>query len=301
MSRVSAPEFTAHGDLHARTAERSRAAVREAAERANRRRAWPRWARPALRGAMFGLPVLVLAGTGLWAVKSGAAAALGHGIVEMSTLAGLSVNQVLVQGRIETAPAAILSALDVHRGTPILAFDPEQARKALEQLPWIKSAVVERRLPDTLYVRITERKPIALWQNDHKMVVVDADGVVLTGRDLQRFARLPLLVGPDAPAHARAGLQLIASVPTLAPRITAMTWVGDRRWDLHFHDGVDVRLPETGAAAALQELAALEQSKQLLERDIVAVDLRLADRLVVQVAPDAAVPSHQRHAPEHKS
>jgi cell division protein FtsQ len=49
-----------------------------------------------------------------------------------------------------------------------------------------------------------------------------------------------------------------------------------------------VRLPETGTAAALERLVALDREKNLLTRDIVILDLRLPDRITVRLTDAAA-------------
>src|SRR5690348_13037155 len=78
---------------------------------------------------------------------------------------GLVVTDIRVEGRETTDRETILTALGARPGTPILAMSPRRAKEQLETLPWVRSAVVERRLPDTLYVRLIERRPLALWQH----------------------------------------------------------------------------------------------------------------------------------------
>ena len=64
--------------------------------------------------------------------------------------------------------------------------------------------------------------------------------------------------------------------------------VGQRRWNLRLNDGLDVKLPENDVGNALAELSKLDQEDKLFSRDIVAIDMRLPDRLVVQLSDDAA-------------
>src|SRR6185437_679176 len=68
--------------------------------------------------------------------------------------AGIAVGNVQVEGRERTSREAVLNALAVTRGTPILAVDPADAKQRLETVPWIRSASVERRFPDTLHIRL---------------------------------------------------------------------------------------------------------------------------------------------------
>jgi cell division protein FtsQ len=64
--------------------------------------------------------------------------------------------------------------------------------------------------------------------------------------------------------------------------------VADRRWDLRLTNGIDVQLPESDVAAALDRLVGLDHDKKLLSRDITVVDLRLPDRVTVRLSDAAA-------------
>ncbi len=263
-----------------------------------RRRPAPR----ALRRILFGGAGLLAAGavtTVIWALTSGWVSNTIDAAVDrtlaMTADAGLGVRNVLVTGRDRTPGADILAALEVETGTPILKFDPEAARDAVAALPWIRNVVVERRFPDTIYLRLEERQPLALWQSDRVLRVIDADGVVLTEDGLEAYAALPLVVGLGAPDHAATLLEKLAGQPAIARRVEAAIRVSERRWDLRLDNGVNVRLPESGIDAALLRLSEIEANNGLLDRDIVAIDLRIGDRLVVQTTPGA---SQRRHMPE---
>jgi cell division protein FtsQ len=200
---------------------------------------------------------------------------------------GFAVDDVLVEGRVRSDSGAILKALGVERGTPILSIDPAAAQARLEALPWVSRAAVERRLPRIVYLRLTERRPMALWQLDGEISVIDQNGAVIPGVQSSRFAELPLVVGEGAAAHAAALLAMLDREPEFKPLVMAAVRVGSRRWNLRLRGGIDVRLPETEAAAAWAQFAKLEREHGLLARDVIAIDLRLPDRLVVRMAPDA--------------
>jgi cell division protein FtsQ len=196
---------------------------------------------------------------------------------------GLAVNDVQVQGRETTDAATIMTALAADRGTPILAVSPSRAREQLLVLPWVRSAVIERRLPDTLYVHLVERKPLAIWQHGGKQELIDRDGAVIPVKDLDRFAKLPIIVGDDAAPQAAALIDMLATEPDLASRVGAAIRVGGRRWNLRVDGSIDVLLPDTSTAAAWAHLAQLERTDGLLKRDVQIVDMRLPDRLVLRV------------------
>jgi cell division protein FtsQ len=276
--------------------------------RARRPEARRRRISPVLRRAALWTAPIVLAAGGYGAVvasrlPAGRAVIAEAGVraIAASARLGLVVSDIEVEGRETTDAATIMAALGARRGTPILAVSPSRARQQLESLPWVRSAAIERRLPGTLFVRLVERHPLAVWQHDGKQELIDRHGEVIPVKDLSRFAKLPTVVGKDAPAHAAALIAMLAQQPALAARVTAAIRVDDRRWNVRIDHRVDVLLPEEDAAAAWARLAALERSDGLLKRDIRAVDMRLPDRLVLRVnspPPGEAAPA-KRSRPPH--
>lgn len=278
-------------------------AMAESAQRGNRRRAWPRWARPAFRLGLLAVPVLGLGLAGWQAWRDGVFAevgdAVGETLVSAAAGAGYALSDVLVEGRTETDRAAILGALGVRRGDPIFAINLDHARARLENLPWVDTAAVERRLPDLLYIRLTEREPMAVWQHERRFIVIDRDGRPLADaaemarRGSRRLESLPHIVGANAPLHIPKLLVALGKVPELKTRVTAAVWVSDRRWDLRLDNGVTVRLPEDGMPLALRQLADSDANARVLDRDIVAIDLRQPDRMVLQTSSTAVLPGRE--------
>ena len=102
-------------------------------------------------------------------------------MMQGTRLLGLTVADITVEGRETTDRETILAALGAEPGTPILAVSPTLVKEQLEALPWVRTAVIERRLPGTLYVRLVERKPLALWQHGGKLDLIDREGAVIPG------------------------------------------------------------------------------------------------------------------------
>ncbi|HEX6842425.1 MAG TPA: FtsQ-type POTRA domain-containing protein [Stellaceae bacterium] len=242
------------------------------------------------------LTALALAGFVLerTGVIARAGAAVEQRLFALTARCGLAVANVQVEGRERTSRAAVLDAVAVVRGTPILAVDPADAKQRLEAVPWIRSASVERRFPDTLHIRLVERQPLAFWQRHGKLVLIDRDGVTIPTDRLDQFGNLIVLVGPDAPAHGAELIDMLATEPTLAAHVAAAVRMGGRRWNLHLDNNVDIALPEDDAAAAWRRLAQVERSDGILEREIQEVDLRLPDRLVVRTATEPPKPKGKK-------
>ena len=208
-------------------------------------------------------------------------------LITLSSDWGFNVRRVLADGRTETGSGQILRAIGVRIGEPILGVDLEAARVQLQTLPWIEHATIERRLPDTLYVRLEESEPLALWQKDKQFFLISRTGKVIDEARIARFANLLVVVGADAPARVGELLELMNQQPELGRHVVAAVRVGGRRWNLRFDSGIDVKLPELDSAAAWRELARLDREQGLLARDLSVIDMRVPDRLVVRLSPNA--------------
>ena len=279
--------------------------VNAAAKR--RRRSWTaKWRRGVL---WLGIPIVLAVGAygAIYTARSAGSEPLLHAasrrLVEASAALGLRVADIRVEGRQTTDRETILDALGARPGTPILAVDPVRAKQQLESLPWVRSALIERRLPDTIYVRLVEREPMALWQHGGKIELIDRRGAVIPVARLDRFAKLPMVVGENAASRAAELLAMLSSEPDLAARVTVAVDVGGRRWNLRIDNSIDVLLPSDDSAAAWTDLARLQRDSAILQRDVQAIDMRLPDRLVVRVAPEPAkeAPSAKKGRPTAKN
>lgn len=207
-------------------------------------------------------------------------------LVNLAANAGYRVKNLYVEGRHYTDADIVRGVINMDKGDPLFAFDPETARDLLMKVSWVKNVNVRREMPDSIYINITERQPLALWQTEGKVRVIDAEGVVLTS-DLRAFTTLPLVVGVGANTRAVDLLAQLAAEPELQKRVTTAAWVGDRRWDLTTTTGMVIKLPEEDMGLALKKLADGQKQDKLLEKDIAVIDLREADRLVVRTKPGA--------------
>lgn len=219
--------------------------------------------------------------------RSGAAGAAGEVLVaalnRQAVSAGLVVKNIVITGREHLSEADLHESLAVGEGTAIFAVDLEAMRERIAGIGWVKTVSVARRLPDTLFIAIEERTPVALWQHNKVMMLIDGEGRPITTAGLAPYGHLPLVVGAGAATAAGDLIPTLASEPELQRRVRAAVRVGERRWDVIFTNGVRVRLPEDGAAEAWAKLAELQRADHVLEREVHIVDLRQADRLVVRL------------------
>jgi cell division protein FtsQ len=264
----------------------AKSAKARTAPKATRRPAPPRWRRHVLRGIAATSILGILVGGPLWLWRSGAVersiSSAWNLIVAASADAGLTIDDVLLEGRHFSDRRAVARAVDLQRGTPILGFSLNAMRKRLIASPWIANAQIERRLPNVVHIRLTERQPIALWQRKGRLALVDSAGKIIKGADLRKFRDLVILIGKDAPQEAPTLFAMLSAEPALARLVTAATRIGSRRWTLSFTGGIRVYLPEIDPHLAWTRLADINRRQKLLARDIKLIDMRLPDRMIVK-------------------
>jgi cell division protein FtsQ len=202
--------------------------------------------------------------------------------------AGFRIVSVALAGQHHISREDVLAAAGVTDTTSLLFLDVEQTRERLKSNPWIADATVLKLYPGELQIGIREREAFALWQKNGQVSVIADDGTVLEPYVAPRLIELPLVVGRGAETRAKEFLALLDRYPDLRASVRATVLVGERRWNLRLKNGVDVRLPEIDIAPALERLVALDKEKTLTTRDIVAIDLRLPDRVTVRLSEAAA-------------
>jgi cell division protein FtsQ len=168
----------------------------------------------------------------------------------------LDVDDVVVRGAARTTAAEVEAASGVRTGDALVFVDLGTAARRVEQLPWVATASVERRLPGELSIRVTERVPAA-WvrRGPDGVAVLDGDGRVLAD-EADPPAGLPEITGTGAvpgPGGVLRPARLAGVVGRLAPELRADV-VGVRAGDgevvLLRREGPEVRL---GAPVRVEE------------------------------------------------
>jgi len=238
------------------------------------------------------LTVLVLLGsTTLGVVKGGhvdeLVGALSDARNALANSAGFRITTVAINGRKQLSQDEVLAIGGVNGRSSLLFLDAATVRDKLKANAWISDATILKLYPGRLQIDIVERSAFALWQQGGRLSVISDDGAVLEPYMSRRFVSLPLVVGKGADTRARDFLALLERYPQVRSQTKAAIFVGERRWNLRLNDGLDIRLPENDVGNALATLSKLDKEERLFSRDIVAVDMRLPDRLTVQLSEDA--------------
>ena len=169
---------------------------------------------------------------------------------------------------------------------PVSSFELEleQVREMIVGLPAVADADVRLRQGGVLVAEVSEREPVAVWRTRDGLVVVDAEGVGLADlRHRSDRADLPVIAGEGADSVVSEALRILKAAAPLADDMRGLVRMGERRWDVVMQRGQRIMLPEAEPVRALERVIVLNEVQDMLARDLVAVDMRLAARPTIRM------------------
>ena len=196
--------------------------------------------------------------------------------------AGLNLQFIQVRGRAHTPKDILVAATDLRLGDPILGINIEAVHERISAIGWVEDVIVERRMPSTIRISIRERLPMGLLQTANGHQLIDAHGVTIKGAKASDFTHLPVVAGDGSAKHAEKILSVLKTEPELFAEVWAISYQSGRRWDVHLRNGIEIRLPEAEPRQAWSRLAVMERRKQIINRDLAVIDLRIPEQLIVE-------------------
>jgi cell division protein FtsQ len=201
--------------------------------------------------------------------------------LQVSSRMGFQFKELQVEGRHLTDGQAVVEAVGLYVGDSLFLVSLDEIRTRLLALDTVKNAAVTRDLGGRILVSLEERVPFVLWQRRDVLQVMDDAGVVMVSQNPDDYPYLVTMVGDKAPEHIDNLVAFISSDPNLAKQIVAAVFVSDRRWDIHFANGVKILLPEMNPKAAWQKLAEMNRKHDILKQSVQVIDLRVDDRVFI--------------------
>ena len=243
-----------------------------------------------LAGNLFLLGVIFMLASVIITIKTNL---IGRKLTDLSTEfynysagLGFKIDDIVITGRDKTAKQDILNALQLSRETNILNLDLRDLQQKVEQLPWVRHAVVKRRFfPNIIQIDIRERQVQSIWQLDHKFRPIDGEGNVIEA-DYTPDHPIILIVGEGAPENITALMKSITDDQNIFQRIKVANYISSRRWNIVLDDvenGITVKLPEKHIDEAWKKLLKLNTTQGLLKRKLTIIDLRFPNKVIVKL------------------
>lgn len=191
-----------------------------------------------------------------------------------------AVRTVAVEGAPGYVAQQVERTLRDARGESLVALDADEARRAVEALPTVAEARLDRAYPHTLRVSVVAERPAALARQGATSLLVSARGRVIARVERGARPELPRIWVPKAarlvPGELVTG-DLATAVGAVAPiagrrfpaRITSVT-VREQALTLRLRTGLEIRLgapddAELKLAVAARVLALLQPGSTYLD------------------------------------
>jgi cell division protein FtsQ len=213
-----------------------------------------------------------------------------------------AISEVNATGAVNTSQAEIDRVLESYIGVNLFRLDIESLKRDLLTLSWVGSVAIEKELPGSLTVHLTERVPVAIVTDGRNLRYADASGAVFALVD-PRFGSmdLPLVAGAgdrEVIGCIKMLERLRAESPELHGRISEIspadggTW---KAWDRELATEVFIGEQPAGKWRALHAIAAREGYGP---GTIEYADLRFEDRVIVRPR-EGIVPLHEAGSVKH--
>ncbi len=220
---------------------------------------------------------------------------------------GFIVQRTQITGNHMLTTDQIAELADIPKGVSLFRVPVNAAKVRIESNPWIKSAVVRRRLPDTIEICVVEREPVAAVRCD-RLLMITLDSVALAPVSDNWVWDLPLLT-PIQPIRLRDGATVTdSSTLVLLREALTVRAVSKDAWhnlsELYYSDGqihaalthpsADVLLGHgTTELAWVSALKILNTTNARNPTRIQSIDLRIPGKIIV--AENPAIGEGQTH------
>jgi cell division protein FtsQ len=199
--------------------------------------------------------------------------------------ARFAVKRIEVQGVKHTPAAALDLITRQYTGLNLFKIDIARVQRDLGGLAWVSRIDIEKQLPDTLRIHITERQPVALVSLDGRLLYIDANAVAFAELSPQvGDDDLPIITGASGAELQRAVTfvrDLRRRDPQVYSRISEIRPIPPRGFALFDRDlGAFVYANGEDLSSKWRDLYALIAAEQ--RPDIEYADLRFNDRIVLK-------------------
>ena len=149
---------------------------------------------------------------------------------------------------------------------------------------WVENVEIERILPNTIKIKIIEKKAIAIWQTKFGNSLITKKGEIIFEKKINDFKnKLPIIIGNEANKNAFFILDILKQNPKLYSKIWSISYISKRRWDVHFKEGLTILLPKNDIAKAWKQIQNLHKKSGILEIGLIEIDIRNKNQILGKI------------------
>ena len=209
---------------------------------------------------------------------------------------GFKIENILITGTRNLSNNYIKDIIEIYKDTSIFNIDLSLIYNKIKQNSWVKEVSIERVLPNIIKIKILENKPIAIWQNKKNNKLITANGDIIFDGNANDFKNdFPIITGNKSKENISSILEILETNQNFYENIWSLTFINERRWDLHFNQGLVVRLPSKDIKKAWEKIIKLQKNYNVLNLKLTEIDLRNPKQILGKINFDKKAIFKRKH------
>ena len=198
---------------------------------------------------------------------------------------GFELNYIQVSGNKTITKKDIIKKLVFKNCDNLFCVNLKQSKNEIEKNNWVKSAKLRYSLPSKLSIFIEEEKPTFLLKKNKNLTLLNLEGKKI--QDIKIISKdykdLLILSGDGVESKIFNLLNIFSVGTVISENIKEATLVSSRRWSLKHSSNIIIELPEDNPSKAFYKIVELENKYGLLDERLKKIDLRISDRMIIQL------------------
>lgn len=200
---------------------------------------------------------------------------------------GFIIKNIEITGIKHLNKKDVIKIIRSFNNTNIFNVNIEKIHKEISKNTWVKETTIQIIYPNTIKIFLKEKEPIAIWQNKYGNNLITINGEIILEKNLNNFKNnLPIIIGNNAHQNISPILKILNINENFTENVWSLTFVNERRWDIHFNQGLTIRLPSTKVEEAWQKIVFLNEKFNILNLGLIEIDLRNHNQILGKINID---------------
>ena len=209
---------------------------------------------------------------------------------------GFTINNIQILGIKNIPKETIIKIVNNENKSNILNVNLLNIYNNLRNNEWVEELYIERVLPNTIKISIKEKEAIGIWQYEMSNKLITKNGEIISTANINKFKiDLPIIHGNHANKNANSILKILETNKDLAKNVWSLNYINNRRWNLHFKQGIIVLLPHKGVLEAWNKIIKLQKNYDVLNLGLTELDLRNPNKILGKISVDKDLINHRKN------
>jgi len=197
---------------------------------------------------------------------------------------GFTIKNIDIDGTKNLSRTEVLNIFADYKGINIFNVDLNKIHTEISKNNWVKNVYLKRVMPNKIKVSIIENKPIGIWQNTLGNNILTKEGVLISNykTDVLEMG-LPIIKSEKINQNIFKILKILKTNKQMADDIWSLSYINMRRLDLHFKQGLTVRMPGENFTKAWHLVTKLNQKYNILNLGLTEIDLRNSKQILGKI------------------